>query len=334
MIFDTHAHFYGETLFRHLAARREIPRVELEGSRRFIATPTSRFELIGGFVSLPERLAWMDGQGIDMQLITFPGALGPDVLPIAESRELVRDVNDELAATCAAHPDRFLALAGLPLADMNQAARELQRTVASLGLAGAIIPSNYFQSIAGIDALRPVLEVADATRAHIMLHPGQRHDESLAPLRYDDLAMHRASSIELHASITHALISLIHSDVMRRYPRVTWQVVNLGGTFPFLVERMDHIVATRAPDVPRPSSLLGEIVFDCASLGPRSLEMAVGVFGADRVMFGTDYPIFTSTVSADALATARLTSTERALVASGTAMAVMGRHVGATRHAP
>ena len=129
MIFDTHAHFYGETLFRHMAARDAVPRVEAVDGRRFMVTPTSRFELKGGFVSLDERLAWMDSQGIDRQLITFPGALGPDVLPIAESLALVRDVNDELAATCQAHPARFAALAGLPLADVGQSAVEMERAV-------------------------------------------------------------------------------------------------------------------------------------------------------------------------------------------------------------
>jgi predicted TIM-barrel fold metal-dependent hydrolase len=326
VIFDTHAHFYGETLFRHLAARPEVPRVEHDGARRFMVTPTSRFELTGGFISLAERLAWMDSQGIDRQLITFPGALGPDVLPIAESRALVADVNDELATTCTAHPTRFTALAGLPLADLDASAGELERAVRTLGLAGAIIPSNYFHSVAGIAALRPLLEVANTLGAHLMLHPGQRHDESLAPRQYDDLAMHRASTIDLHAGITHALVSLIHSDALLRFPHITWQVVNLGGSFPFLVERMDHIVATRAPDGPRPSTMLGDIVFDCASLGPRALEMAVGVFGADRVMFGTDYPIFASNVSATALATARLTEAERALVASGTATGLLARN--------
>lgn len=326
MIFDTHAHFYGETLFRHMAARADVPKVESRDGQRWMVTPTSAFPLVGGFVSTAERLAWMDAQGIDRQLITFPGALGPDVLPIGESLALVRDVNDELAATCAAHPGRFVALAGLPWADMAQAAAELQRAVRRLGHVGAIVPSNYFHSLAGIAALAPVLEAAEAVGAHLMLHPGQRHDESLAPRAWPDLAMHRASTIELHGGITHALVSLIHSEAMRMYPHITWQVVNLGGTFPFVVERMDHIVATRDPGAPRPSTMLGDIVFDCASLGPRALEMAVGVFGAERVMFGTDYPIFTSTVSASALAGARIDAAARAMVASGTALATLARN--------
>jgi predicted TIM-barrel fold metal-dependent hydrolase len=215
------------------------------------------------------------------------------------------------------------------LADFAASAVELERAVNTLGLLGAIIPSNYFLSLAGIDAFTPVLEAANAVGAHLMLHPGQRHDESLAPRPWPDLAMHRASTIDLHAGITHALVSLIHSDVRRRFPRISWQVVNLGGSFPIEVERMDHIVATRDPSAPRPSSLLGGIVFDCASLGPRALELAVAVFGAGQVMFGTDYPIFSSDVSARALATARLTDAERAQVASDTAMSLFAGRVSA-----
>ena len=326
MIFDTHSHFYGETLFRHMQARDAVPRVVAEGRRRFMVTPTSRFELSGGFVAIQDRLDWMVQQPIDRLMITFPGALGPDVLPIGDSLHLVRDVNDELSATCAANPDRFVALAGLPLADIDRAAAEIVRAVRGLGLAGAIIPSNYFHSLAGIAALEPLFVAADAVGAHLMLHPGQRHDESLDPRIWPDLTMHRASSIELHGGITHALVSLLHSDVRARFPHITWQVVNLGGTFPFLVERMDHIVATRDPSAPRPSELVGDVVFDCASLGPRALELAVAVFGAGRVMFGTDYPIFTSDVSTRALSEARLTQTQRDQVASGTALALLARN--------
>jgi len=326
VIFDTHAHFYGETLFRHMAARAGVPKVELRDGQRWMVTPTSAFPLVGGFVSLAERLAWMDGQGTDRQLITFPGALGPDVLPIGESLDLVREVNEELGETCRAHPDRFAALAGLPLADLERSAEELHRAVRKLGHVGAIIPSNYFHSLAGVEALAPVLEAADEVGAHLMLHPGQRHDESLEKKPWPDLAMHRASTIELHAGITHALISLMHSGALQRYPHVTWQVVNLGGTFPFVVERMDHIVMTRDPAAPRPSEMLGEIVFDCASLGPRALEMAVTVLGAERVMFGTDYPIFTSDVCSRALREARISEAERAMVASGTVLATLAKN--------
>lgn len=299
-LIDMHSHFYGETLFGILARRGAVPRVEHEGSLRFMVTPTSRFELKGGFVSLDERLAWMDAHGIARQLMTFPGALGPDVLPAAEAAPLVRDVNDELAAVCRAYPARFVGLAGLPLADLDASIAELHRARA-MGHIGFILPSNYAATLEHLAALAPLFAAADLLCAHIMLHPGQRADEDLAPRRYADLGMHRASSIDLHAGIAHALTTLIHSGVPTRHERLTFQVVNLGGAFPAVVERMDHIVATRAPDAPRPSAMLDGIWVDNASLGPHALALGIAVFGADRVMLGTDFPIFATELATDAL---------------------------------
>lgn len=320
---DTHSHYYGEVLFEALARRKTVPRVERAGDERFMVTPTSRFVLRGGFNELAERLAWLDKQAIGHQVITFPGALGPDVLPIEEAEPLVRDVNDELAAVCAAHPDRFSGLAGLPLANIDRSVAELERACRLLKLRGAILPSNYFLRLSKMDWLRPVLSAADALGAHLMVHPGQRHDEDLTPRRYDDLGIHRASSVDLHNGIAHAVVTLIHANLAEHYPGASFQVVNLGGTFPMLVERMDHIVETRDPAAPRPSTLIGRLVFDTASLGPRSLEMAVAILGGDRIMLGTDYPIFDSQLATEALSSARISEQTRVAIASENAVRVL-----------
>ena len=321
---DTHSHYYGETLFRILAARGAVPRVEQQGAERFMVTPTSRFALRGGFVDLAARLAWMDAQGIGHQVITFPGALGPDVLPIDEALPLVRDVNDELAAVCAAHAGRFTGLAGLPLADIDRSVAELERACGTLGLRGAILPSNYFMSLATMRQLDPVFMAADRLGAHLMVHPGQRHDEDLAPRTYDDLAMHRASTLDLHNGISHAVVTLIYADLAERFPAATVQVVNLGGAFPMLVERMDHITATRDPGAKLPSTLIGGMMFDTASLGPRSIEMAVAILGAARVMFGTDYPIFDTTTASEALDAATLDAPTLEAIGRGNAARLLG----------
>lgn len=330
---DTHAHYYGEALFGRLSRRDAVPRVERDGgggsggdARRYMVTPTSRFKIQGGFVDLAERLAWMDAQGITRQVITFPGALGPDVLPAVEAVPLVRDVNDELAMVCHVRPARFTGLAGLPLADLDASILELERTRGQ-GLAGFILPSNYAMTLGHLAMLDPLFEAADRLGAHVMLHPGQRADESLAPRSYADLGMHRASSVDLHSGIAHALLSVIHARLPERFPGMSIQVVNLGGSFPVLVERMDHIVVTRDPGAPRPSAMLGGIWVDNASLGPRALELAVSVFGADRVMLGTDYPIFATDVATRAVAEAHLPDGARAAISAGNAAVLLARFV-------
>ena len=323
-LIDTHSHYYGEVLFRLLAAREAVPRVEQHGAARFMVTPTSRFALCGGFVDMDARIAWMASQRIGHQVITFPGALGPDVLPIAEAGPLVRDVNDELAAVCAAHPGRFTALAGLPLADVDASVAELDRACGTLGLRGAIIPSNYVMSLAVLERLHPVLDAASRLGAHLMIHPGQRHDEDLSPRRYDDLRVHRASTVDLHNGLSHAVVTLLYARLAERYPGATFQVVNLGGAFPMLVERLDHISATRDPAAPQPSTLIGGLMFDTASLGRHSIELAVNILGAGRIMLGTDYPIFDTHTASEALDAAAIDIAARSAIGHGNAARLLG----------
>ncbi len=72
-------------------------------------------------------------------------------------------------------------------------------------------------------------------------------------------------------------------------------------------------------------SALRAMVYDCASLGPRALELAVKVFGADRVMLGTDYPIFAADAVRDTVEAADLSEADRKNVLYGTASGMLAR---------
>jgi len=62
--------------------------------------------------------------------------------------------------------------------------------------------------------------------------------------------------------------------------------------------------------------------YDCASLGPRSLEAAVDLLGADRVMLGSDYPIFKEN-PVEVVAASRLSSVQKEQVLGQTAAALL-----------
>jgi predicted TIM-barrel fold metal-dependent hydrolase len=61
------------------------------------------------------------------------------------------------------------------------------------------------------------------------------------------------------------------------------------------------------------------MVYDCASLGPNALALAVKVFGADRIMLGSDYPIFTPERLCGVVDEAGLAEPDKELILSGTA---------------
>jgi len=325
MTIDMHSHYYGG-LVEGLECRSARPTVTTnEKGQRILNAMTASTVMSAGYTDLAARLAFMDATAIDTQLLTFPGALGVDVMPIAESLAIVRDYNDHLAEVCLGSGGRFVGLAGLPLADMSLAAEELLRARQSLRLLGAILPGNYFLSIAAAQLLRPVLAAADDAGALVMIHPGLMSGE-LPPAPYSDNSILRASALNLQASLSHMALTIIAAGFLDAYPNVTFQVVNLGGTLPFILERMDAIAATRELLATITVEHMRRMVYDCASLGPRALEIAVKVIGADRIMLGTDYPIFAPDAVRNTVRRADIPDDAKVDILTNTAQAIINRY--------
>jgi predicted TIM-barrel fold metal-dependent hydrolase len=321
---DMHAHYYGG-LIDDLLTRAQRPNVTRNPQGRMVLNAmTASTEMSDGYTDLAARLSYMDANLIATQLLTFPGALGVDVMPVAEVGSAILGYNAHLAGVCRASSSRFIGLAGLPLADMDQAASEMIRVRAELGLAGAILPGNYFLSLDAVRALTPVFEAANAHGALLMIHPGLMPGES-PPAPYADSSVYRASVLNLQASLSHMAMTVLGGQLAEAYPRITFQLVNLGGTLPFVLERLEAVALSRPPHAPFPRESLRGMVYDCASLGPRALELAVKVFGADRIMIGTDYPIFTPDQVRRTLAMADISEADRKLVSHANAARLLER---------
>jgi aminocarboxymuconate-semialdehyde decarboxylase len=67
-----------------------------------------------------------------------------------------------------------------------------------------------------------------------------------------------------------------------------------GGTLPYLVGRFDMGDKVEIPSRRRmkakPSEYLKRIWYDCINYHPGALQFMISVVGADRVLYGTDYP--------------------------------------------
>lgn len=321
---DMHSHYYGG-LVDDLMRREVRPFVSRnERGRLVLNAMTASTEMSDGYTDLAARLAWMDANRIATQLITFPGALGVDVMPAAEVAGPIRAFNDHLAAICAGSGGRFVGLAGLPLADMALAKAEMTRVRRELRLPGVILPGDYFLSAASAALLTPVLEAADEAGALLMIHPGLMPGGT-PPEPYPDASVYRASVLNLQATLAQMGMTVLSAKLAEAYPRVTFQLVNLGGTIPFVLERLEAVALSRPPHEPFPRGSLRGMIYDCASLGPRALELAVRAFGADRVMLGTDYPIFTPDQVRDTVEAADLSAADKTMVLRGTAERALDR---------
>lgn len=320
---DMHAHFYGGGLAEMLARRDARPCLRETIDGPVMLAMNGEFPFTRSHHDHTLGLAEMERQGVTQRMLTFPGALCADVLPLAESRPAIRAFNDHMADLRERTGGRLTALAGLPLADMEEAARELIRVRRDLRLPGAILPANYFNTIAQARALEPVLKAANETGALLMLHPGLMVGED-APVLAADHPQYRTSAVALQAQASQVVLTLILSDLLEVFPDVAFQAINLGGTIPFIVERMESIGRHRNGDRPFPTERLRRIWYDSASLGPRALEAAVKLYGADRIMAGSDYPIFHDG-PLDAIRAAALSDGDKEQVAWRTAEALLDR---------
>ena len=323
---DMHSHYYGG-LLPGLLRRSSRPNVSSDAQgRNVLHAMTASTVMSAGYTDIAARLEYMDAHRIARQLLTFPGALGFDAMPGVEIAAAIRAYNEHLGDVCRSSNGRFLGLVGLPLADAAAAAVELSRARRELGLAGAILPGNYFLTIDAARALTPVFEAAGRAGALLMIHPGLMPGEAPPP-PYADTSVFRASVLNLQASLAHMAMTVIAGGLAEAFPAVTFQVVNLGGTLPFVFERLEAVAASREPHVPFRREALRSMVYDCASLGPRALELAVRVFGADRIMLGTDYPIFAPDQVGATVEASDLTDREKDQVLRGTAQSVLERLV-------
>lgn len=237
----------------------------------------------------------MRAAGIDHGVLSLAGLFGLDTLPANEAVPLLSSYNRDLADLCRTNATQFSGLAALPLHDLNQAERELESALAA-GLIGAILPIDAFRNPADVLELRPLLGCLNRHGAHLFLHPGPWPGSAYTGATVDtSSALNTAlrhSVLGVQAAISEAMLTLCLTDCLDPYPHLTVQVANLGGNLAWLAERMDHLQQLRAPDARSPSKQFGRVYVDTATFGPRAIDLAAKVFGADRLLFGTDAPIF------------------------------------------
>jgi predicted TIM-barrel fold metal-dependent hydrolase len=243
------------------------------------------------FIDLKQRLAAMDAQAVDMEILSI------NTFWYNRERDLAAQVvklqNEKLAEFCAAHPDRFAAFASLTLQAPDLAVRELEAAVRKQGLKGAAIGS----SVNGVDfsdpKFHPVWAKAEELGVPLFIHPrgipelGKR----LSGNGWLD------NSIGYPLDTTIALSHLIFEGTLDRFPGLKVIAAHGGGYLPSYADRSDHacMVGPKGcnPDIKlkkKPTEYLKQIYFDSLVFTPEALRHLVAQVGASQVLLGSDYP--------------------------------------------
>jgi predicted TIM-barrel fold metal-dependent hydrolase len=330
---DMHAHWRPAELADALRGRTREPRIlrNQDGVEVLKSPRMSEESLVKAFDHVDFHLDRMDRQAVRMSVLSLLGSFcWVESQPLEVSVPLCRIVNNRLSAICQEHPGRFAAYATLPLTDISAAAAELERALGLPGIIGAQLPGNAFLTRGDAEAMRPLLEVANRHRAVLFVHHGPRPGDAFPKVASDtDNARRRNGTLDMQASLSSVMVTLCLTDYLASYPDAMIHVHNLGGNIPYEVERMDHRCLLDTPNEELPSSRFrkAKVYVDCNSFGPRAIEAAVGLYGADRIVCGTDGTEFGVDWTRKALAEAQIGEEAREQILNGNAAAMLARVV-------
>jgi aminocarboxymuconate-semialdehyde decarboxylase len=194
-------------------------------------------------------------------------------------RDDLRRLNQALAQDAAKHADAFLAIATIDAFSGDDAAEDVREAVTEFGHAGIIVDSARGGVVLGEPSTLPALRAAAELGVPVFVHP----------VWTDDLEHVEATSGRSAAAWGrgyrngHALLQLLHDDVLRSIPnlRVIFTALGVGVLF-FAYEQL---AALRGEDGERP-----QVFFDTTALHPASIRYALDVVGPERLLIGTDFP--------------------------------------------
>lgn len=229
-----------------------------------------------------------NNQNVDMQILSVVPPMTHYALDAGLNRELSASLNDALTALTKERPDRFLCMAQIPLQDPEAAAAELDRAMNN-GHLGCQIGSN----VAGRNLDDPVLDVVWAKAcerdAPIFIHPV---DVMGVNDRLKDYYLRNFIGNPLDTTISIAC--LIFGGVFDRFPNIKFLVSHVGGFTPWIRGRWQHGYGEREEPKARgagaPERYFDRFYYDAIIHNADAFEFAAKTLGADRILYGTDYP--------------------------------------------
>ena len=326
-VIDFHNHYYPPNYMKALQSGQSSVRVTIDADGNpNIHYPGDYNVAVRGHRDLDYRAGVLQELGVAKQVVTLttPGTHveKPDV-----AVRLAAMVNDEFKAAMERPDGKFTALATLPLNDPTASAKELERAMRQLGMRGAMLFSNVNGVALSDQRYWPLYEIANDLGAVLYIHP--EHPINVEMMKEYWLM----PLVGFLYDTTLAAASLVFAGVPERFPKIRWALCHLGGTIPYLAERLDrgfHAFRDCRANIQRePSSYLKQFYYDTVNFNQGALKLAIDFAGADHILAGSDYPHQIGSIPSmlDAVAALPVTEEQRAGILGLNAARLLGLEV-------
>lgn len=285
---DFHNHYYPPAYLDALRTGSSAVRVTIDAyGNPCLHYPGDYNVAVPGHRDIDYREQVLIQQGVDTQVITLTTP-GTHIETPQTAVRLARLVNDAFAEVVASKKGRFATLATLPLNDPSASVAEFERATRQLGFRGAMLFSNINSVALSDQRFWPLYEAANDMDAVLYIHP-------TSPVGVEAMTEYWLMPLcGFLFDTTLAAAKLVFSGVVERFPRICWVLCHLGGTIPYLVERLDRGFTAfedcRANISKPPSEYLKKFYYDTVNFNPRAIELAIAFAGTDHILAGSDYP--------------------------------------------
>src|SRR5699024_3191844 len=175
----------------------------------------------------------------------------------------------------------------VPLQDVDIAVREMKRCKFDLGLQGLEIGSNVNGMNLDDASLDEFFAKAEEWEVPLFIHPWESLGLERMPRHNFMYTISYTTDTALAAS------SLVKGAVMEKYPKLKICLAHGGGTFPWLIPRLDqgYLVWPDLREISRPPSYYAKNFYvDSLIYDPQNLQYLIDTFGEEKILMGSDYP--------------------------------------------
>ncbi len=293
MVIDFHAYFQTQSFLGHLRRRKDYPRIEKTAGGEVIwSGPGAARRIRPEQTDIAWRAEQLDQAGIDTQILRLQNVSGVDAFEAAEGRDIARAANEEMSELARRYPGRFVPYATVTMRNVQMAIGELEHAVTQLGHRGVGISTSVDGKPLDHPDFAPFIECVARLNVPLLILPN--HPSLIDGIIKPHGWLTGAFGFQVDLSVV--ALRLLATGILDRYPKLPVILANLGGVFPFIIERLDQywerVHAAERPLPVRPVEALRRYYLETASGHPAAIRMTAEVMGVDRLVFGSDYPSF------------------------------------------
>ena len=235
-----------------------------------------------------ELIESMDRAGIDVSVIVNTGWT---------THELCVETNDYILESVARYPKRLIGFCAVQPQSPEAAIAEIERCAkGGMRGVGEMRPDMQLFDLGDEEAMQPIVEALRKHKLILLTHASE-------PVGHDYPGKGIITPDRLYPFITN-------------FPDLTIVCAHWGGGLPFYAL------------MPEVKQAMKNVFFDTAAspflYSPQVYNQAIQLVGADRILFGSDYPLLAQTQLLQEINSADLSEEAKSLILSGNAQRLLG----------